>query len=245
MLSTMSLLGRSAQTLVRGCIPVLVSACTQPLVIRSERGATVQPSGAFEQDRGVHVHGMFMTPLCWEKWEPYFQAKGYKTLAPAWPEHDARDRAAAQVSSQRKAGCPHAGCRAGSTTGRSSKGLEEKPILVGHSMGGLDRTNTPCRGVRESLELRLTLLLRRASSPCKYSFLKSNWPAISPSAKIDVPIQPVAQGLRLLVCELHPGRRTSSHVCALCGSRIPPGWQRTDDAGGQDQLLQRPAPLCS
>ena len=36
----------------------------------------------------IFIHGMFVTPLCWEKWEKYFQERGYRTLAPAWPEHD-------------------------------------------------------------------------------------------------------------------------------------------------------------
>ena len=25
----------------------------------------------------VLIHGMFMNPLCWEKWVPYYEAKGY------------------------------------------------------------------------------------------------------------------------------------------------------------------------
>ena len=33
----------------------------------------------------VLVHGMFMTSLCWEKWIPYYEAKGYRVFAPAWP----------------------------------------------------------------------------------------------------------------------------------------------------------------
>ena len=28
----------------------------------------------------VLIHGMFMNSLCWEKWIPYYQAKGYKVL---------------------------------------------------------------------------------------------------------------------------------------------------------------------
>ena len=60
----MSLLGRSAQTLAV-VAALWVSACTQPLVIRSERGATVQQ--VLPSKTVVFVHGMFMTPLCWEK----------------------------------------------------------------------------------------------------------------------------------------------------------------------------------
>lgn len=84
----------------------------------------------------VFVHGMFMTPLCWEKWEAHFQAKGYKTLAPAWPLHDS------PIEQQRTS---HPNPTLGELTldavlahyRQILKGLDEKPILVGHSMGGL------------------------------------------------------------------------------------------------------------
>ncbi len=36
----------------------------------------------------VFVHGAWMNPLCWEKMISYFEAKGYKCLAPAWPYKD-------------------------------------------------------------------------------------------------------------------------------------------------------------
>jgi hypothetical protein len=31
----------------------------------------------------VFIHGMYMTPLFWEEWMDYFQAKGYQCLAQA------------------------------------------------------------------------------------------------------------------------------------------------------------------
>jgi alpha-beta hydrolase superfamily lysophospholipase len=33
----------------------------------------------------VFIHGMYMTPLCWEQWINYYQAKGYKCLGPEHP----------------------------------------------------------------------------------------------------------------------------------------------------------------
>jgi len=36
----------------------------------------------------IFIHGMHMTPLCWEKWLPTFEARGFETLAPAWPGSD-------------------------------------------------------------------------------------------------------------------------------------------------------------
>ena len=36
----------------------------------------------------VFIHGMFMTPLCWEHWITRFQAQGFTCTAPAWPGRD-------------------------------------------------------------------------------------------------------------------------------------------------------------
>lgn len=36
------------------------------------------------------IHGLWMTPLCWENWTPYLESKGYKVIAPGWPGVDNR-----------------------------------------------------------------------------------------------------------------------------------------------------------
>ena len=36
----------------------------------------------------MFMHGMFLNPKSWEKWQAYFEEKGYRTLAPPWPLHD-------------------------------------------------------------------------------------------------------------------------------------------------------------
>ena len=33
----------------------------------------------------VLVHGLWLTPLSWEKWIDRYRRKGYNVLAPAWP----------------------------------------------------------------------------------------------------------------------------------------------------------------
>src|SRR5688572_28063155 len=50
--------------------------------------ATSGESGRGKSRTIVFIHGMFVTPSCWEGWEAYFREKGFRTLAPAWPEHD-------------------------------------------------------------------------------------------------------------------------------------------------------------
>jgi pimeloyl-ACP methyl ester carboxylesterase len=84
----------------------------------------------------VFIHGMFMTPLCWEQWAGYFQSRGYTCAAPAWP---GRDRS---VKGLRLA---HPDPALGRLTlaevvehmAGFVRSLPEKAVLIGHSMGGL------------------------------------------------------------------------------------------------------------
>ena len=61
------------------------------------RRADVDPFRSFKKGRidmaaktVVFVHGMYMTPLCWEQWMDRFHSKGYQCLAPAWPGSESR-----------------------------------------------------------------------------------------------------------------------------------------------------------
>ena len=126
----------------------------------------------------VLIHGMFMNPLCLEKWIPYYQAKGYKVLAPAWP---GRDKPVDELRKNHP-DAELAKLKLGDVVEYLAgiiKGLNEKPALIGHSMGGL----------------AVQLLLQRdlavagvAIDPAPpagvfttaFSFLKANFPTINP-----------------------------------------------------------------
>ena len=36
----------------------------------------------------VLIHGMFMNSLCWEKWIPFYESRGYRVVAPSWLGRD-------------------------------------------------------------------------------------------------------------------------------------------------------------
>lgn len=177
---------RFATALSTGLLLLLscFSGCSTPLVMQSARKP--EQVMAAPSHTVVFIHGMFMTPLCWEQWEPYFQSHGYRTLAPAWPEHDA------PIETQRKL---HPSARLGALTleevvehyRKLIRGLDEKPILVGHSMGGLIVQLLLQEGLGAA-GIAIDSAPPKGLISLKYSFLKSNWPAISPSAKPDEPI---------------------------------------------------------
>ena len=135
----------------------------------------------------LFIHGMYMTPLCWEHWLDTFQAKGYRCIVPAWPDRDK------PVQTLRK---KHPDPQLGRLTlsqviehyANLIHMLEEKPILIGHSMGGL---------VVQLLLQRYEAIAGVAidSAPplgvitTDKAFLKSNWPHINPFISQSSPIQ--------------------------------------------------------
>jgi len=134
----------------------------------------------------VFIHGMYMTPLCWERWVDYFQAKGYRCLAPAWPGHDKA------VDVLRK---NHPDPQLGRLTltgvlenvAGIVRGLDEKPIIVGHSMGGLIVQLLRQRDLAAS-SVAIDSAPPLGVLTTKWSFLKSNWPHINPFAQRSEPI---------------------------------------------------------
>lgn len=83
----------------------------------------------------VFIHGAWMTPLCWEPFIGFFRQAGYTCLAPAWPYHDR------PVEELRRAPSPElAWLGAEGIVGhfeRIIRALDEPPVLIGHSFGGL------------------------------------------------------------------------------------------------------------
>ena len=84
----------------------------------------------------VFVHGLFMTPLIWERWLPRFSERGYACVVPAWPGFD---RSAAALRADR----PDPKIAALTFDGvvahiaEAIDALGEWSIVVGHGVGGL------------------------------------------------------------------------------------------------------------
>src|ERR1041385_1938747 len=83
----------------------------------------------------VFIHGLFQNPKSWEGWMKYFQEKGYTCYAPAYPFHEG------EPNELRKNINPALGKLTFGQVVDSLAAfidkLPEKPILIGHSMGGL------------------------------------------------------------------------------------------------------------
>jgi pimeloyl-ACP methyl ester carboxylesterase len=126
----------------------------------------------------VLIHGMFMTPLCWEKWIPYNEAKGYRVFAPAWP---GRDR---PVDELRKLHPDPelAKLKLNHVVDHLETfivSLDEKPAIIGHSMGGLAVQILLQRDVAVA-GIAIDPAPPAGVFTTEFSFLKANFPAINP-----------------------------------------------------------------
>lgn len=84
----------------------------------------------------LFITGAFVSNVCWDEWKTYFENQGYQTLAPAWPNKNAT----AEELRNRQPDALVASMRLSELIEYFAEivsGLPEKPILIGHSIGGL------------------------------------------------------------------------------------------------------------
>lgn len=83
----------------------------------------------------VFIHGAFVTRASFEPLMGYFKDRGFEVLAPAWPFHD---QPVAKLRGRSEAGLGKLGLEdLTEYYANFIKALPEKPIIIGHSFGGL------------------------------------------------------------------------------------------------------------
>ncbi len=82
----------------------------------------------------VFIHGLWLLPSSWDRWQEMFEAAGYTALAPGWPDDpntvDEANRHP-EVFAHKTVG--EVADHFADVVGQ----LEQRPALVGHSFGGL------------------------------------------------------------------------------------------------------------
>jgi pimeloyl-ACP methyl ester carboxylesterase len=84
-------------------------------------------------DTIVLIHGLWMTPRCWEHWIPYYEKRGFRVMAPAYPGFEV------EVEHLRRDPTPIAKMTVNTAVRhyeRLIRELARPPILIGHSFGG-------------------------------------------------------------------------------------------------------------
>lgn len=123
----------------------------------------------------VFITGAFVSNSGWDQWKTYFENNGYKTLAPAWPHKTG-------TPEQLRAAHPKSNPGIAELTFSELvdhyagiiKNLPEKPILVGHSLGGLITQILVNRGLAAAA-VAIHPFPPLGVVPYEFSFLKSAW----------------------------------------------------------------------
>ncbi len=122
----------------------------------------------------VFVHGLWLLPSSWDRWARLFEEGGYTALTPGWPDDpDTVDEANA-----------HPEVFAHKTVGQVAdhfeqiiRGLKLKPVVIGHSFGGLLVQILAGRGL-SSATVAIDPAPFRGVLPLPFSALKSAWPVL-------------------------------------------------------------------
>ncbi len=142
----------------------------------------------------MFIHGMFMTPLSWSEWAAHFAAAGYTVLTPAWP---GRDEPVASLNAKHPD--PNLGALTFSAViahfvAEIAK-LPEKPIVIGHSMGGLIAQILLARGLVSAAVAVHSAPPAGVFVP-KWSFIKGGWPLLNPFISAAKPYQMSFEGFQ-------------------------------------------------
>jgi len=94
------------------------------------------------------IHGMWAGPWCWENYQRVFERKGYECIAATLPYHD---MAPGDVPDPRLGACSLLDYAA--AVELEIRRIGAKPIIVGHSMGGLLAQILASRGLAKAVVL--------------------------------------------------------------------------------------------
>ncbi|KHK96633.1 hypothetical protein LK09_15055 [Microbacterium mangrovi] len=83
----------------------------------------------------VLVHGLWMTPKSWHTWAEYFRSRGHEVIVPGWPGIDDREVDDIRRNPEALKGIGIA--QIVDHYERIIRALPHKPIIMGHSFGGL------------------------------------------------------------------------------------------------------------
>ncbi len=124
----------------------------------------------------LFITGAFVSNTCWDQWRTYFEAKGYTTFAPPWPNKDAP----AETLRNRQPDAAIASNRLAALTeyyADLTKQFPEPPVVIGHSIGGLIVQLLLQRGLA-AMGVAIHSVPPRGVFTFKFSFIKAGWKAL-------------------------------------------------------------------
>ncbi|RXK58878.1 alpha/beta hydrolase [Lacibacter luteus] len=132
----------------------------------------------------VFVTGAFVTHLGWKPWQDYFESKGYTTYAPSWTN---KEGTAKEVRDRKPNDLALARTHLIDVVNNYAKFIEslpEKPIVIGHSLGGLMTQILLNRGLAAAAVV-VHSVPPLGVIPYEFSFLKAGWRSLGLFTSLD------------------------------------------------------------
>ena len=122
----------------------------------------------------VFIHGLWLLPSSWDNWVDFFEKAGYAGVTPDWPDDPgtvAEARANPDVLAGKKLE------QIAKHTEEVIAALDKKPVVMGHSTGGLLTYMIAGRGIAAA-SVPIDPGPFRGVLPLPFSALKSAWPVL-------------------------------------------------------------------
>jgi pimeloyl-ACP methyl ester carboxylesterase len=104
------------------------------MTLTATEQAEVDAANASGKTPVVFIHGLWLLSSSWQPWRELFEAEGYATLAPSWPDDPAT------VEEAKANPDAFAGKMVKQVTDHYAEAIDQltgPPVLIGHSFGGL------------------------------------------------------------------------------------------------------------
>jgi pimeloyl-ACP methyl ester carboxylesterase len=142
--------------------------------ITTNDATEIEQANATGRTPVVFIHGLWLLPSSWDRWGKVFEEAGYAALTPGWPDDP-------QTVAEAKA---HPEVFAHKTVGQVADHyaevigqLKKKPVVIGHSFGGLLTQIVAGRGLAAA-SVAIDPAPFRGVLPLPFSALKSASPVL-------------------------------------------------------------------
>lgn len=152
-----------------------MAATVETAPVTDREAAQIERANASSATPVVFVHGLWLLPSSWERWAELFERNGFVSLTPGWPDDPDTVTEAKE----------HPDAFAGKTVGEVADHLESvirrldrKPVVIGHSFGGLLTEILAGRGLA-AVSVAIAPAPFRGVLPLPISALRSASPALA------------------------------------------------------------------
>jgi non-heme chloroperoxidase len=135
----------------------------------------IKAANASKKTPVVFIHGLWLLPSSWDRWAEVFEAAGYAPLTPGWPDDPetvAEAKAHPEVFAHKTVG--QVADHYADVVGQ----LKKKPVVIGHSFGGLLTQILAGRGLAKA-SVAIDPAPFRGVLPLPVSALRSARPVLS------------------------------------------------------------------